>query len=362
LRKRDITIFAVGDKKDYDSFKKFDKEKRFFLKNGFEYISVNYKNLLSGRIPEVKTKRVIVFLFFPFYYWDKYIEHKNYKGIYGNLGFYKKFIRFCGRLDELIKKAFSDKEIFFINNASTNAQYRDKLIIKKKFQEARIPNPKLYSIIHIKKIKNLLNKGENLFLKPRCGSMGKGITFLSWPDWETNFIFKNNKILSKRSDHGWRFRDITGHNVFLRQLLRKDILTESAIDVLILNKKKVDLRVYTFFKKVLFIYPRKNHPDKVTTNITQGGKGDPGLLGVIPKHLLKKAKRVSEKTSRVLGFNLAGIDIALDRNLRDVYVMDVNAFPGFPKRRTFNITQHMLKELKKLLNKGEIHFEKGCNI
>ncbi|GAF74674.1 unnamed protein product, partial [marine sediment metagenome] len=91
--------------------------------------------------------------------------------------------------------------------------------------------------------------------------------------------------------------------------------------MLILNKMKVDLRIYTFFGKVLYVYPRKNHPDKVTTNITQGGKGDPSLLGILPEHILAKAKKLAEKTSGALDFNLAGVDVIVDRNLKDAYVV-----------------------------------------
>ena len=125
---------------------------------------------------------------------------------------------------------------------------------------------------------------------------------------------------------------------------------------------KVDLRIYTFFNKVLYIYPRKNHAEKVTTNISQGGIGAPELLNILPKSLVFKAKKLAEKTSKVLGFNLVGIDIALDRNLKDMYVIDINAFPGFPKRKTFNVTRYMVKELVTLVNRGGLNFEKGCNI
>ncbi len=362
MRERKITILAVGDWKDYDSYRKFNRERYFFLQRGFDYASVNYKKLLTGKIPEIPTEKVIVFLFFPFYYWDKFIEHRNYRGIYGNIGFYKKFLKFCEKLRKIIKTELADKEIFFVNDPLSCAFYRDKLEVKKKLSKTNIPIPKLHKTKSVKKVQDLLNKGHSLFLKPRCGSMGKGITFLSWPDWQTNFIFREKKIISKKSDHGWKFRKVTGDHAFLRELLRRDIFIEEAVDTLIISKMKVDLRIYTFFNKVLYIYPRKNPPDKVTTNITQGGKGDPGLLDILPKNLVSKAKSMAEKASRALNFNLVGTDVALDHNLKDVYVIDINAFPGFPKRRTFNITRRMTKELIRLLNKGALHFEKGHSI
>ena len=90
--------------------------------------------------------------------------------------------------------------------------------------------------------------------------------------------------------------------------------------------------------------------------------GDPDLLEILPKHLLKKARKIAVKMAKTLKLNFTGIDVILDRNLKEIYVIDVNTFPGFPKRRTFNLTRCMLKELSRLNNKGDLHFEKGYDI
>jgi len=345
--KERITILAIGDNADHDSYRKFHREKRFILQSGFDYASTDYRQFLVKGAPPIKTKKVIVFLFFPFVYWNKYIEHKNYKGIYGNHTFYKKFISFWNKVEKALKGSLRDKEVFFVNSPLLCGLYRDKLEVTKKLIPRSIPSPKLYNIPSVKKLKNLLNKGHNFFLKPRFGSMGKGITFLSWSNWQTNFIFKNGKIISRKSDRGWKFRDITGKNLFLHKLIRNDILIEKAVESVLLKEMKVDMRIYTFFKKVIYIYPRRNRADSITTNISQGAKGDPGILQKLPKHLVKKAKRLAGKVSAALGLNLVGMDIMMDANLKDIYVIDVNLFPGFPKRKTFNLTQAMIRELKK---------------
>ena len=352
--KERITILAIGDRADYDSYKKFHKEKFFILRSGFDYVSTNYKELLTKGILPVKTKKVIIFLFFPFVYWNTYIEHKDYKGLYGNRVFFNKFVRFWDKTDKIIKDSLKDKEIFFVNHPSLCGIYRDKLEVAKKFSRTGIPNPKLYNVSHVGSIERLLNKGHSLFLKPRHGSMGKGITFLNWSNWQTNFAFKNDRIISRRSDRGWKFRDITGNNKFLSKLLKKDILIEKAVDSLLLKKMKVDMRIYAFCNKVIYVYPRKNRADRITTNISQGAKGDPNLLRELPRHLVDKAKKLASKTSKALGLNLTGMDIMMDRNLKDIYVIDVNLFPGFPKRRTFNLSQCMITELVKRCNKKEI--------
>ena len=115
MKKRGVTILAIGDRKDYDSHRKFNKERHFFIDNGFDYASCNYKDVESGRFPKVQTKKVMIFLFFPFYHWDKYIEHRHYKGVYGNLKFFKKFRKFNGKLRYILTKAYRGKEIFFVN-------------------------------------------------------------------------------------------------------------------------------------------------------------------------------------------------------------------------------------------------------
>ena len=351
-----VTILIVGDKSDYDSYKKLHKEKRFILRSGFDYRSVSYKRFLTKGPPPIKTKKVIVFLSFPFAYWNRYIEHKHYKGIYGNRTFFRKFLRFWEMVDKVIKNALRGKEIVFINTPSSCGLYRDKLLVLEKCSRSDIPCPKRHTMQNPESVRKLLEEGRSLFFKPRYGSMGKGFTFLSRSRWQTNFTFRKNKIISKKSDRGWKFRNIMGNNRFLRQLLKGDILVEDGVDSLILKNMKFDTRVYTFFNKVIYVYPRKNRADRITTNISQGAKGDPKLLRRLPKGLLDKTKKLAEKVSTALGVNMAGIDIIIDRNLKSLYVLDVNIFPGFPKRKTYNLSRRMVRELARLKNGKKLNF------
>ncbi len=65
-KRRNTTILNIGDRADYDSYKKFHKERRHILDEGFDYKSVHYNAFLKGKAPEIKTGKVIVFFFFPF--------------------------------------------------------------------------------------------------------------------------------------------------------------------------------------------------------------------------------------------------------------------------------------------------------
>jgi glutathione synthase/RimK-type ligase-like ATP-grasp enzyme len=361
-KKKDTTILAIGDWADYDSYKKLNKEKRFIHEQGFKYKTVEYSPFLDAQIPEIDTERVIIFTFFPFVYWNRHIEHRGYRGIYGNPTFYKKFTHFCQETVNVIKSSLSEKEILFINNPLLSAFYRDKVLVMEALSKKGVPIPPILKTRRIRDINTMLEKGHKLYIKPRCGSMGKGITFLQLGDWQTNFGFRTEKIVSRKSDYGWKFHDVTGNSVFLRNLLKKHVSIEGAIDPMNIKGDKVDFRVYTFFDKVLYVYPRRNHIDSVTTNISQGGWGDPSLLELIPDKLLLKVKKAARQATKALGLNFTGTDVVVDNNLKDVYVVDINMFPGFPKRRTHNLARDMVTRLKRLNRNDTLRYNKSSDI
>jgi len=354
--KERITLLAIGDESDFDSFMKFHRDKDSLIKYNIDYTHITYKELVKNKIPQIKTKSIIIFLFFPFNYWNKKIEPKNYKGIYGNRSFYDKFVNFFSLVEDRINKNFSNKQIFFVNSPFLSCKYRDKVLVKEVISNAGIATPNLVKDSDLKNIYNYLNRDKALFLKTRFGSMGKGMTFLSKSYWQTNFTFRNNKILSRKSDYGWKFKHITGNEAFLRKLLKNDIYIEEAVDSMSLDKAKFDLRIYTFFHKVIYIYPRTNEFEKITTNISQGGKGHSSrYIKKIPPHLISAAKKAASKTVEALGLNFAGVDVIIDKNLRDVYVFDVNVFPGFPKTQILDLPKRLIAHL------GRLYLQRGLN-
>ncbi|MDP8264625.1 MAG: hypothetical protein P9M12_03980 [Candidatus Aceula lacicola] len=344
---RKITILAIGDSADFDSFKKFDKEKRFISSKGFDYVAIDYKAIFKKCHLDVTSKKVIVVTFFPFEYWDKHVECKKYKGLYGNLLFLKKFSRFCDDVSSRVKDLLPGKEIEFVNNPKLTSAYRDKVVAMGKLSKAGVKVPPRINAKSVKGIKSLLSCGKKIYVKPRCGSMGKGITYLTEDRWQTNFTVKSGKIVQRCSDYGWKFKDITGDTKFLKSLVRGDFIMEEAVSPCNIGDNKIDLRVYACFGKVLYIYPRKNSIHAVTTNISQGGKGSPAILKKLPKATLDKVERQVRKTMRALNLNFAGIDVILDKDLKNAYVIDVNMFPGFPKRRTHNLARDIICQLRK---------------
>lgn len=352
-----ITILNVGDQEDYDSFQKLDKESEFISHQGFDYRSVNYYNFLEGKIPDLATEKIIIFFFFPFEYWNKSIEYRTYSGMYGNRRFFHQFEYFCHNVTDAIKKHLQYKKVLLIDDPLMALQGRDKRTIMRKLAKECVAVPKQYRVKHIKDILKLLERGHKLYIKPSCGSMGKGISFLQFGDWQTNFGFKDNKIVSRKSDKGWKFHDITGNTTFLRNILKQNIYIEEGIEVLNIKGNKVDLRIYAFFNKIIYIYPRRNKIDEVTTNISQGGVGDPALIDIIPERVIKKAEKTVLEGMKALNLYFAGIDIVIDSALQNTYIVDVNMYPGFPRRKTYNLSRAVITELKCLNREGKLRWE-----
>ena len=344
----DKTLLAIGDKKNWDSFLKFYRHRHLLKKYNFYFESTDYNSVLNNDFPLIKTKELIIFLFFPFEYWDKYVEPKNYREVYGNKNFYLKFKEFWKILDKKIKKNYKDKRIYFINPPENLSTDRDKELTKKLIKKANVKTTKTYKIKDINKILKLLDGGKKFFVKVRYGSMGKGISYLEKNRWYTNFTFRNNKILSRKSDYGWRFKKVANNEAFLKKLLKEDVIIEEAIKPLLIKNRKFDLRMYVCFDKVLYIYPRSNEVNSITTNISQGAKGEnPSFLKGIRKNLLRKAERSAIKAIKALGLSFGGVDIMFDSNEKDAIVIEINAFPGFPKMKRFNLPKYVMEEIGK---------------
>jgi glutathione synthase/RimK-type ligase-like ATP-grasp enzyme len=342
------TLLIIGDECDYESFKKVRRNTN--KDKAFNYLWINYDKLFSKQLPEIETEEIIIYLFFPFNYWDKYIEPKNYKGVYGSGKFFNRFKEACKKIEKIINQKYKDKIIHYIIPADMMYQDRDKELTKEILKKAKVQVPKTIKSRDIKKIKNILKK-TNLFIKVRYGAMGKGITYLKKDAWKTNFRFKNGKIKSKKSDYGWTFIDITNNDNFLKQLLKEDITIEEEIQPYIVDKKKFDLRIYVSFNQIRYIYPRTNKSFSVTTNISQGGKGESQLfLNKIPKKLLNQAKKEAINAAIAMKTNFAGVDVMFDGKKNKPFVIEIQAFPGFPGSKRFNISKRILKDIKHHFN------------
>ncbi len=340
------TLLAIGDMKDWDSYLKFHRRRRLMKKYGCGFVAADYDAVLNGDLPEIPSETVIIFLFFPFVYWDKHIEPKKYAGVYGNRRFHAEFKRFWKIVAAKLRRRYADKQIHFVNCPQNIPAERDKKLTKEMLAAARVPAPRSYRATSARTILRLLSEGTRLFIKVRYGSMGKGITYLEERQWYTNFTFRSGKILNRHSDYGWKFRNVTGNKKFLTQLLKQDVIIEEAVPRWLIRGKQFDLRVLIFFGKILYMFPRSNAADKVTTNVSQGAESQTmSFLSGISKDLIRKAERTAVRAARALGLNFTGVDIMLDPRRQLPVVIELNGFPGFPKVRRFDMAGSLIAEI-----------------
>ena len=341
------TLIILGSKRDWEAYLKFCKNKKLFEKSDINPICLTYWKLFNGGLKKNKSEEIIVFPFFPYYYWDTSIESKNYKGTYGNYDFYLKFRQYWKWVEAKINNFYYDKKISYINHPKYCATDRDKVLTKQLLKKAKISVPRDIRSRKISEIKKLIKK-TNLFIKVRCGAMGKGITYLTKESWLTNFRFRNNRIHSRKSDKGWTFIDKTNNNKFLKELLKKDIIIEPEIKSLLIDGEKFDLRLYCNRNKVYYIYPRANNRNAITTNISQGAIGkSQDFLKKIPKQMLKSAKKTSIRAVKALNLDFAGVDIIFNKRTKKPVVLEVNCFPGFPGPKKFNLSEKIINEIIK---------------
>lgn len=342
------TLLLIGDEKDFDTFKKIRKQSIFFYKSHIKFKSTDYESLLKKELPEIKTNEIIVFLCFPFNYWDQYIEPKKYKGVYGNKGFYTKFVKFWKIVEKKIKQNYSNNKITYVNHPKNLAIDRDKELTSKVVSKGGVLIAKQFKTRKLSEVIGLIEKGHKLFIKVRYGSMGKGITYLEKGRWMTNFRFRKGKIHCKKSDYGWSFVNITNKKDFLNQILKKDIIVEEAIDPLLIKCRKFDLRMYIFKNKVLYTYGRSTEVRNITTNISQGARGEKlSFEKTLPKKQLESAKKSAIKALKALGLNFGGVDIMLCSDKRTAKFIEINAFPGFPRIRRYNLSRFLIREIIK---------------
>jgi len=341
------TLLAIGDKKDWDSYLKFYRQRSLLKKYQFDLVTTDYDSILNDEFPSITTNTVVIFLFFPFVYWDRHIEPRRYAGVYGNREFYSKLKTFWKTVDRKLRNHFyKDKKVFFVNAPKNLFIERDKKATKQVLSKAHIGTPRSYTATDVSKILELLDKGRKLFIKVRYGSMGKGITYLEKGKWHTNFGFRRNRILNRHSDYGWKFREVTGNKTFLKQLLKEDVVIEEAVPRWLIRGKQFDLRCLLFFGKILYMYPRSNTVEGITTSVSQRASSEPmAFLKGIRKGVIRKAETTAIMATKALGLNFAGVDILLDQDKQNAVVIELNAFPGFPKVTTFNLARYLIREI-----------------
>ncbi len=301
--------------------------------------TTDYQALLAGRAPDAGTAAITVMLFFPDSWWNEHVEVYPDERIYGDGTFGREFCEFFDRVDAAIAARYHGKAIGYVNSPKAVQIDRDKKVAKKVLAEAGVPTPQSYEAQRCEDVMKLLEEGE-LYIKPRYGALGKGISRLGRDRWLTNFGYEGGRIVSKKSDYGWKSRDATGDTEFLARLLERDVLVERAVHGPLINGRRFDMRIYVVYGQTPYLCARSAPADALVTNWAQGGRAESAdFLEHIPEASMELARSHAVRAAASFGLNYAGIDVIFSENFKP-YVLEGQAFPS-PESR-FDLMGHLV--------------------
>ena len=311
---------------------------------------LSYKDIFKGNFPEVSTPVVNILLFFPYKYWDKNIEvYQNDSKVYGDNSFGREFRKYFEKVEKIIGKKYHDKKIEYVNPPDKSILDRDKQETKDFFRHHNIPTPKSFKVKSLKGLHRIIERGISLYVKPRFGAMGKGITYLSSDLMITNFLFQKGEIVSHPYDYHWRFHDIKDKDKdkFLKILLSRGFIFEEAIDPPIYKGRRSDFRVYCVYGHVSYYYARSTPAVSLVTNWSQGGQivQKRKLSQYISAAKLNQVKSLVRKVARELKFNYTGVDVIFSKDYQKIYALEAHSFPGY--ERGFDLMADLAKKILK---------------
>jgi len=354
------TLLVIGEKKVVKGLS-LDPSHNAFVghitrraSKGTAIVTINYKDVLTNELPDVHTPHLIILLFFPFQYWNKNIEvYDKDSRVYGDKDFGRDFKKFFLKLQKALAKKYRNKIIEYVNPLEASVLDRDKKECKKFFQKHKIPISRSYDVNSLKDIEQILDRGISLYIKPRFGSMGKGISYLSNGLLITNFLFQKGKVISHLYDYNWRFHEIarpSDRNKFLKAMITRGFIFEEAIDPPVHKGRRSDFRIYCIYGKVRYYYMRSTPAVSLVTNWSQGGKIEHKrkFSKYISVTNLKRVESLARRVARDLQMNYTGVDVIFSKDYKKIYVLEAHSFPAYEKGYDLmdSLAKKILKKLK----------------
>ncbi|NQT90252.1 MAG: hypothetical protein HQ558_03260 [Candidatus Omnitrophica bacterium] len=348
------SILAIGDlmsnnnKPEY-SLTRFLWNTNRLLRRGIDFKFITYDDLLLNRLPDIFTKRLKIVLFFPYSYWNSQIERYDKDDrIYGDSHFGDDHQELFFRVDRIIKNRYKDHDVSFVNSPLSSILDRDKRKTCRLLKRAGLHTPHVYNIFSMAQVNRLIDKGKTLYIKPVFGSMGKGITYIDKKHGcFSNFLFRRGEVISRASDYNWAVRKVHASKVedFIKVLIKRRFLFQEGIETPRCQKRRFDLRIYTVNGKIPYMYAKSAPSANFLTNWSQGGRIEKKrfLKKALRPKTIRRAKALAVDAAKVLALNYAGADIIIDKDQENVYLLEIQSFPGY--ERGFNLMRFLIDEL-----------------
>ena len=335
------TLIVIGDpmmnsSRFEPSLDRFIGYKHLLRKRGIETVFVTYEDITSLRLPDIKSARVYVLLFFPYNHWNSHIERYDKDSrIYGDISFGRDYSIYLEKIGRIINKKYKNKDVRFINPPESCMIDRDKLRTFNALKRAGIKTPDILKVKTAEMFDKMLDRYGSLYVKPRFGAMGKGITYADASGVYTNFCFRSNKIINRLYDYNWRPVRISCKNrdAFITTLIRSGFIFQRAVNPLVCKDRRFDIRVYAVCGKTPYIYAKSMPVGSFITNWSQGGRIEDRLFlnRALSAQEIKAIKSISSKAAKAINLSFAGVDIIIDRDTRKINVLEIQSFPGYER-------------------------------
>ena len=110
-------------------------------------------------------------------------------------------------------------------------------------------------------------------------------------------------------------------------------ILQKAVSPLICRNRKFDIRVYTAYNKVPYLYAKSAPASSFITNWSQGGRIEKeGFLNsCLSKKEINEVSRLAIKAAKTINLKFAGVDVIIDKDTRDMHVLEIQSFPGYER-------------------------------
>jgi len=289
---------------------------------------VNYSTITDGEIPYIDG-HFYVLLLFPYSYWSQHIERESDGVLYGDEHYGMMFENYMDKIDDIIKAKY--KNFTYVNSPNSIKIDRDKKLTKDILSSKGISVPPGWTIekpdADLEVLRDQIDLGNNFYIKPRFGAMGKGITYLSKHKAVSNY--ENGNGLRAGFDYGWSFQKIAKKGGLLKRIVDSKPILEKEIKTPLIKKRKFDLRIYVIYGRVPYLYARSAPIRKPITNWSQGGRIEKEVfLKHIPSHKLRCIKQIAKKSAEALALNFCGVDVIFDEQWTP-YVLEAQSMPSW---------------------------------
>ena len=335
------TLIIIGDpmmnsSRLEPSLDRFMNYRHLLRKRGIEVVFIAYEDVTSLRLPDMKSARVYVLLFFPYNHWNSHIERYDKDSrIYGDISFGRDYNIYLEKIGRIIKKKYKNKDLRFINPPESCIIDRDKSRTFNVLKRAGIKTPDILKVKTVEMFDKMLNRYGSLYVKPRFGAMGKGITYADTSGIYTNFCFRSNKIINRLYDYNWRPVKVSRKNqrAFITALISRGFIFQRAVNPLACKGRRFDIRVYAVCGKTPYIYAKSMPVSSFITNWSQGGRIEDRLFlnRALSAREIKAVKSISLKAAKAINLSFAGVDIIIDRDTRGINVLEIQSFPGYER-------------------------------